>query len=46
MGNLDARRDWCYAKDTVYAMWLMLLRLSGLDCTPKTNTLFFISSGI
>ncbi len=24
LGNLDARRDWCYAKDAVYAMWLML----------------------
>ena len=24
LGNLDARRDWCYAKDAVHAMWLML----------------------
>jgi GDPmannose 4,6-dehydratase len=24
LGNLDARRDWCYAKDAVYAMWMML----------------------
>ena len=24
LGNLGARRDWCYAKDAVYAMWLML----------------------
>jgi GDPmannose 4,6-dehydratase len=24
LGNLDARRDWCYAKDAVNAMWLML----------------------
>lgn len=24
LGNLDARRDWCYAKDTVAAMWMML----------------------
>ena len=24
LGNLDASRDWCYAKDAVYAMWLML----------------------
>jgi GDPmannose 4,6-dehydratase len=24
MGNLDAHRDWGYAKDYVYAMWLML----------------------
>lgn len=24
LGNLDARRDWCYAKDAVHAVWLML----------------------
>ncbi len=24
LGNLEARRDWCYAGDAVYAMWLML----------------------
>src|SRR6185369_15709120 len=24
MGNLDARRDWGYAKDYVEAMWMML----------------------
>ncbi len=24
LGNLDARRDWCYAEDAVHAMWLML----------------------
>ncbi|MCU1286035.1 MAG: GDP-mannose 4,6-dehydratase [Acidobacteriales bacterium] len=24
MGNLDAQRDWGYASDYVYAMWLML----------------------
>ena len=24
LGNLDARRDWCYAQDAVHAMWLML----------------------
>jgi GDPmannose 4,6-dehydratase len=24
LGNLDACRDWCYAKDAVTAMWLML----------------------
>src|SRR6186997_2242938 len=24
MGNLDAQRDWGYAKDYVHAMWLML----------------------
>jgi GDPmannose 4,6-dehydratase len=24
LGNLDARRDWCYAGDAVRAMWLMM----------------------
>lgn len=24
LGNLEACRDWCYAKDAFYAMWLML----------------------
>ncbi|MEA5594389.1 GDP-mannose 4,6-dehydratase [Rivularia sp. UHCC 0363] len=24
LGNLEARRDWCFAKDAVTAMWLML----------------------
>ncbi|MBW4604827.1 MAG: GDP-mannose 4,6-dehydratase [Calothrix sp. FI2-JRJ7] len=24
LGNLDAKRDWCYAKDAVHAMWTML----------------------
>lgn len=24
LGNLEARRDWCHAKDAVAAMWLML----------------------
>jgi GDPmannose 4,6-dehydratase len=24
LGNLDARRDWCYAKDAIEAMWLMM----------------------
>ena len=24
LGNLEARRDWCHAKDAVHAMWLML----------------------
>ncbi|MBW4570083.1 MAG: GDP-mannose 4,6-dehydratase [Tolypothrix carrinoi HA7290-LM1] len=31
LGNLDARRDWCYAKDAVYAMWLMLQQSSPDD---------------
>jgi GDPmannose 4,6-dehydratase len=31
LGNLDARRDWCYAKDAVYAMWLMLQQEQPCD---------------
>ncbi len=31
LGNLEARRDWCYAKDAVYAMWLMLQQASPDD---------------
>jgi len=31
LGNLEARRDWCYAKDAVYAMWLMLQQSSPDD---------------
>lgn len=31
LGNLDARRDWCYAKDAVYAMWLMLQQEQPYD---------------
>ncbi|MHC5610769.1 MAG: GDP-mannose 4,6-dehydratase [Nostoc sp.] len=33
LGNLDARRDWCYAKDAVYAMWLMLQQAQPDDYT-------------
>ena len=31
LGNLDARRDWCYAKDAVYAMWMMLQQKQADD---------------
>lgn len=31
LGNLDARRDWCYAKDAVYAMWMMLQQKAADD---------------
>src|ERR671918_489196 len=31
LGNLDARRDWGYAKDYVEAMWLMLQRDEPCD---------------
>jgi GDPmannose 4,6-dehydratase len=41
LGNLDAKRDWGYAKDYVEAMWLMLQRDRAEDyviATGRTNT--------
>ena len=41
LGNLDARRDWGYAKDYVEAMWLMLQQDAPDDyviATGETNT--------
>ncbi len=41
LGNLDAERDWGYAKDYVEAMWLMLQRDTPEDyviATGKSNS--------
>ncbi|HEX6388082.1 MAG TPA: GDP-mannose 4,6-dehydratase, partial [Solirubrobacteraceae bacterium] len=38
LGNLDAERDWGYAKDYVEAMWLMLQRDEAEDYVIATNT--------
>jgi GDPmannose 4,6-dehydratase len=41
LGNLDAKRDWGYAKDYVEAMWLMLQQDDPQDfviATGETNT--------
>jgi GDPmannose 4,6-dehydratase len=41
LGNLDAKRDWGYAKDYVEAMWLMLQQDTPDDyviATGETNT--------
>ncbi len=38
LGNLDARRDWGYAKDYVKAMWLMLQEDVAEDFVIATNT--------
>jgi GDPmannose 4,6-dehydratase len=38
LGNLDARRDWGYAKDYVEAMWLMLQQDSPQDFVIATGT--------
>jgi len=37
MGNLDAMRDWGYAKDYVRAMWLMLQQPQPDDYVVATN---------
>jgi GDPmannose 4,6-dehydratase len=41
LGNLDAKRDWGYAKDYVEAMWLMLQQAAPQDyviATGQTHT--------
>lgn len=37
LGNLDAKRDWGYAKDYVKAMWLMLQHDTPDDYVISTN---------
>jgi GDPmannose 4,6-dehydratase len=37
LGNLDAKRDWGYAKEYVEAMWLMLQQDEGDDYVMATN---------
>lgn len=37
LGNLEARRDWGYAKDYVEAMWLMTQKASGDDYVVATG---------
>ena len=37
MGNLDAKRDWGYAKDYVQAMWLMLQQEQADDYVVATG---------
>lgn len=37
LGNLDAKRDWGYAKDYVKAMWLMLQQEKADDYVIATN---------
>jgi GDPmannose 4,6-dehydratase len=38
LGNLDAERDWGYAKEYVEAMWLMLQQDRADDYVIATNT--------
>lgn len=37
LGNIDSKRDWGYAKDYVYAMWLMLQQEEPDDYVVATN---------
>ena len=42
LGNLDARRDWGYAKDYVEAMWLMLQQDSPDDYVIATGKFYSV----
>jgi GDPmannose 4,6-dehydratase len=37
LGNIDAKRDWGYAKEYVEAMWLMLQQPTSDDYVVATN---------
>jgi GDPmannose 4,6-dehydratase len=46
LGNLDAQRDWGYASDYVYAMWLMLQQDAPDDyviATGRTHTVEYFA---
>jgi GDPmannose 4,6-dehydratase len=42
LGNLDAVRDWGYAKEYVEAMWLMLQQDRPVDFVVATNTAYSV----
>jgi len=42
MGNLDAKRDWGYAKEYVQAMWLMLQNIEPDDYVIATNKAYSV----
>ncbi len=42
LGNLDARRDWGYAKEYVEAMWLMLQANEPADYVVATGTAYSV----
>ena len=42
LGNLDAKRDWGYAPDYVYAMWLMLQAAKPDDYVVATGETFTV----
>jgi len=42
LGNLNAQRDWGYAKDYVYAMWLMLQHSQPHDYVVATGKTYSV----
>jgi GDPmannose 4,6-dehydratase len=42
LGNLDAKRDWGYAKDYVEAMWLMLQQDVAEDFVIASNETYTV----
>lgn len=42
LGNLEAMRDWGYAKEYVVAMWMMLQQDTPEDYVIATNTMFSV----
>jgi GDPmannose 4,6-dehydratase len=42
MGNLDAKRDWGFAKDYVEAMWLMMQQEKGDDYVVATGETYSV----
>lgn len=42
LGNLEAKRDWGYAKEYVEAMWRMLQQRAPKDYVIATNTLYSV----
>ncbi len=42
LGNLDAQRDWGYAKEYVYGMWMMLQREEPEDFVLATGKMYTV----
>jgi GDPmannose 4,6-dehydratase len=42
LGNIYSKRDWCHAKDSVYAMWLILQKDSPDDYVISSNVQYTI----
>ncbi len=46
LGNINAKRDWGYAKDYVYAMWLMLQQKKPEDFVIATGKAYSVKDFI